>query len=69
MIPINDLEPGGVYQGPRGQVREIVSLSTGTIKYRMLERGYRPGRVALPVGAIGTVSRWKFSDWALKEVA
>lgn len=69
MIPLDNLEPGGVYENKKGQRREIVKMDGAWLIYRILSEGKGQPGIKVEVGAIRDTNRCNFARWALKEVA
>ena len=60
-------EPGTVWVGPNGQVREIVTIHVHNLQYRLLNAGSKPGPQMVEVGGTSWMSRRKFQRWAISE--
>ena len=69
-IPLEYLEPGGVYSGPNEQHREIISIDDdGWIIYRVTQDSIHGRAIRKPEGVVCRVKARTFLDWAQKEVA
>ena len=67
------LEPGAIYEGAGGQLREILTLGDGPVLvYRMLALG-DTCRAALgklpPQGGTAQITKFCFARWAKREIA
>jgi len=62
MISTHELEPGEIYVGRSGEMREIVTLDTHLVQYRLHTRRKSP-----PVD-LRRMSRNKFCEWAQEAV-
>ncbi len=70
MISSTTFEPGAMYLGKWGQLREIVSIDGPTLVYRMRSRGAKDLGPVLPrVGELREVTTKRFAQWAEREVA
>ena len=61
-------EPGTVWIGPNGQVREIVAIHVHNLQYRLLKAGTKPGSTLVDEGGTSWMSRRKFHRWAISEI-
>jgi len=68
-IPIEYLEPGGVYSGPNDQHREIIKIDGDAITFRVTQDSLHGRAIRRPEGETYTVKARTFRDWAQGEVA
>ena len=68
----NEIEPGMVFLGPGGQIREVVTIEPGDkgteVHYRQISRGIRSGRGCVEEGGIGKCLLTRFQIWAEHDV-
>lgn len=67
------LEPGAVYEGSGGQLREILTMDSGPVLvYRILALGEvcqaAQGKLP-PQGGTAQITKFCFARWAKREVA
>ena len=68
-IPLEYLEPGGVYSGPNEQHREIIAIDGDMITYRIVRESVHGQSMGKTLGVVATVRARTFKDWVYKEVA
>jgi hypothetical protein len=66
-IPVELIEPGGVYEGPNGQQREVVSMCGRILLYRIKKTATR-GHFRPIVGNMANIRTYSFAEWAIREV-
>ena len=64
-----ELEPGTLYLGPKGQVRELVEVDAKEVVYRQINRGTVKNGMIPQVGEVRRQVIHQFAFWALAEVA
>ena len=71
MRPNFDLEPGAVYEGSFGQVREVIEFDPEetTLRYRMIHLGTQPRSHVPREGETDKIQVHVFVDWIKREVA
>ncbi|BDU72365.1 hypothetical protein [Mesoterricola silvestris] len=62
----DDIEPGMVFQGDRGQVREVVKIAGLMVRFKVLSLGAT--RSMLGVGSCEWVEMRSFLNWAQEDI-
>jgi len=67
-IAKDQFEPGAIFEGPFGQLKEIIKIEDGFVFYRVAREAFQ-GRPKLKEDQEKKVKIATFRDWARKEIA